>query len=123
MSSTINTRLPRNKRDISELRGTPLARRLILGASVHPRDGRWRRKLRTAVASALGRAEDKAVERIAFPAMGAGYYGILPDLCARVMLETIKTYLEGETGIKELVICVLDTPQYEAFQARLTSLR
>ncbi len=79
-------------------------------------------KLRTTVLNSLKRAEEKGIERIAFPAMGAGYSGIAPDLCARMMLEVIKSYLEVETGIKELVICVLDTPQYESFQARLAAL-
>lgn len=76
-------------------------------------------KLRTTVVNSLKRAEEARVERIAFPAMGAGYYGIPPDLCARVMLEVIKGHLEGETRIKEVVICVLDTPQYNAFKTEL----
>ena len=79
-------------------------------------------KLRATVRTSLKRAEEKGIKRIAFPAMGAGYYGIPPDLCARVMLDVTKSYLESETGIKELVICVLDTRQYEAFQARLAAL-
>ena len=76
-------------------------------------------KLRTTVLNALQRAEDTGTERIAFPAMGAGYYGIAPDLCARVMLEGIERHLAGETRIKEVVICVLDTPQFNAFKAQL----
>jgi O-acetyl-ADP-ribose deacetylase (regulator of RNase III) len=76
-------------------------------------------KLRTTVRNSLKRAEEKGIKRIAFPAMGAGYYGIAPDLCARVMLEAIKSHLQGETGIQEVVICVLDTRQYVAFQAGL----
>jgi O-acetyl-ADP-ribose deacetylase (regulator of RNase III) len=76
-------------------------------------------KLRTTVLNSLKRAEEKGIERIAFPAMGAGYYGIAPDLCARVMWDIIKSYLKGETSIKELTICVLDSPQHDAFQARL----
>jgi len=79
-------------------------------------------KLLTTVRNSLKRAEEKGIERIAFPAMGAGYYGIEYDLCARVMLDVIKTHLEGETVIKELVICVLDTPQYESFQARIAAM-
>ncbi len=79
-------------------------------------------KLRRTVLNSLRRAEEKGIRRIAFPAMGAGYYGIPPDLCARVMLEVIQDYLAGESGIEEVIICVFDTPQYEAFQARLTAL-
>ena len=76
-------------------------------------------KLRTTVLNSLRRAEDVGVERLAFPAMGAGYYGIPSELCASVMLDVIKSYLEGETGMKEVVICVLDTGQYNAFKAQI----
>jgi O-acetyl-ADP-ribose deacetylase (regulator of RNase III) len=79
-------------------------------------------KLRTTVQNVLKLADEKGIQRIAFPAMGAGYYGIAPDLCARVMLETFKSHLEGETRIKELIICVLDTPQHNAFQSQLSSM-
>jgi O-acetyl-ADP-ribose deacetylase (regulator of RNase III) len=80
-------------------------------------------KLQTTMINSLKCAEEARVERIAFPAMGAGYYGIPPDLCARVMLDAIKSHLEGETRIKELVICVLDTPQYNAFKTQLETNR
>ena len=79
-------------------------------------------KLRTTVVNALKRAEEKGVKRIAFPAMGAGYYGIAPDLCARVMLEVLKSHLSGQTGIEEAIICVLDTRQYDCFQAALSAM-
>jgi hypothetical protein len=35
------------------------------------------------------------------------------------MLEVIRGHLEGETAIKEVVICVLDTSQYDAFKAQI----
>jgi len=76
-------------------------------------------KLGTTVLNSLIRAEETEVESVAFPAMGAGYYGIAPDLCARVTLKVIESYLEGETAIREVVICVYDTRQYDAFRAQL----
>jgi O-acetyl-ADP-ribose deacetylase (regulator of RNase III) len=79
-------------------------------------------KLRAAVSNSLKRADEKGIERLAFPAMGAGYHGIPLDLCARVMLETIQSHLKGETGIKEVVICVLDTPWVQSFQSRIAKL-
>lgn len=79
-------------------------------------------KLRTTVRNSLKLAEEKEIRRIAFPAMGAGYYGIAPDVCARVMLEAIQSHLKGESRIEELVICVLDTRQYEAFRSQLATL-
>ncbi len=79
-------------------------------------------KLRTTVLNSLKRAEEKHLERIGFPAMGAGYYGIAPDVCARVMLDTLKSHLAGKTSIKECVICVLDTVHYQAFESRMAAL-
>ena len=79
-------------------------------------------KLRTTVLNCLKCAEEKKVKTIAFPAMGAGYYGIDPDLCARVMLEVIKNHLQGETSIEKVIICVLDTRQYNSFQGPLAAL-
>jgi O-acetyl-ADP-ribose deacetylase (regulator of RNase III) len=81
------------------------------------------RKLRATVLRALELADEKGIARVAFPAMGAGYYGIPASLCARVMRETFQTYLAGATGIGEIVICVLDTPQYQAFQTALAALK
>jgi O-acetyl-ADP-ribose deacetylase (regulator of RNase III) len=79
-------------------------------------------KLRMTVHNSLRLAEKNEIRRIAFPAMGAGYYGIAPDLCARVMLEIISSHLSGEAGIEEVTISVLDTRQHESFQARLAAL-
>lgn len=76
-------------------------------------------KLRTAVLNSLRRAEEAGVGRLALPAMGAGYYGIPPSLCARVMLEAITEHLQTPTRLREIVICVLDTNQYNAFKNQL----
>lgn len=79
-------------------------------------------KLRTTMRNTLNCAEEKGIKSLALPAMGAGYYGIAPDLCARVMLEVAKDHLGGETCIEELTICVLDTPQYNAFEKPVLAL-
>ncbi len=80
------------------------------------------RKLRSTMFNALNAAEEKGIQRIAFPAMGAGYYGIPADLCARVMTETLGEYLSGETCLKEVVICVLDTPLLNSFRGPVDAL-
>lgn len=79
-------------------------------------------KLRTTVSNSLKAADERGVKRIALPAMGAGFYGVPLDLCARVMVETIKGYLEGETGIQEVIICVIDRREFAPFEAQLASL-
>ncbi|TET39561.1 MAG: O-acetyl-ADP-ribose deacetylase [Planctomycetota bacterium] len=78
-------------------------------------------KLRTTVLNSLKQADEKGIERVAFPAMGTGFYGIPIDLCARVMLETIKAYLEEKTGIKEVVICVIDSHELGSFKKQLAA--
>lgn len=79
-------------------------------------------KLSTTMVNALQAAEGKGIERVAFPAMGAGYYGISPDVSARVMTEVLKEHLGGNICIKEVVICVLDTPQYNSFKGPVEAL-
>ena len=54
--------------------------------------------------------------------MGAGFYGVPLELCARVMIEAIRSYLEGETAIQEVVLCVTDQREFEPFEAQVTSL-
>jgi O-acetyl-ADP-ribose deacetylase (regulator of RNase III) len=76
-------------------------------------------KLRTTMRAVFARAEAKGVKRLAFPAMGAGYYGVPNDLCAEVMLDEIHAHVAGQSGITDIVICVLDTPQFVAFERRL----
>jgi O-acetyl-ADP-ribose deacetylase (regulator of RNase III) len=79
-------------------------------------------KLRTTVLNSLKAAEEKGAKRIAFPPMGTGFYAVPLDICARVMIETINAYLEGETGIEEVVICVVDQRELTPFEAQLASL-
>ena len=79
-------------------------------------------KLRATMVNTLNAAEEKGFERVAFPAMGAGYYGILPDVSAKVMTEVLGEHLRGDTCIREVLICVLDTPQFNSFKAPVEAL-
>jgi O-acetyl-ADP-ribose deacetylase (regulator of RNase III) len=78
-------------------------------------------KLRSTMRATLSRAEELGVKRLAFPAMGAGYYGVPLELCAQVMLDEISRHLRGETKIEELIVCVLDSRQFGVFESRLAS--
>jgi O-acetyl-ADP-ribose deacetylase (regulator of RNase III) len=79
-------------------------------------------KLRTTVRRALELVEEKQIERVAFPPMGTGFYGIPLEVCARVMWDTIKEHIEEHDAIKEVVICVTDTREYEPFKQVLAGL-
>ena len=99
--------------------GKLTAKHIIHAVGPRFREADIEAKLHTTMGNCLKRAEENQIQRLAFPAMGAGYYGIAPDLCAKVMLGTIRDHLQGETGIKEVTICVVDTTQYNAFMAEL----
>lgn len=80
------------------------------------------RKLRATMQAALRAAEEKGVRTLAFPPMGAGFYGVPLHLCARVMLEEIAGYLKGPTALELVVICVHDEREFEAFRPRVEAL-
>jgi len=80
------------------------------------------KKLETTVENCLKLAEEKGFKQIAFPPMGAGFYGVPLDVSARITLGTIKDHLAGETGIREVTICLHGLREYEPFQKQLASL-
>ena len=79
-------------------------------------------KLRRTVQSALRAAEQTGCQRIALPPMGAGFYMVPLDLCARVMTEEIRNCVEQGTSLAEIVICVADRREYEAFEPLVARL-
>ncbi len=80
------------------------------------------KKLETTVKNALRRAEEKGIQRLAFPAMGAGFYGIPLDLCSRVLIGEVKNYLENSNSLKEVVICLRDSREYDAFLSQMKKM-
>ncbi len=79
-------------------------------------------KLRDCMRAALQCAQKNGLKKIAFPAMGAGFYGIPLDLCASVMLEVIKDFVQGGTTLDEVIVCVVDRREFTAFQGKLENL-
>ena len=79
-------------------------------------------KLRTTMLNCLREADAKGIRSIAFPAMGAGFYGIPLPVCAEVMLTAIRDFLCQETNLEEVVICLLDTREMKPFAEQLSVL-
>jgi O-acetyl-ADP-ribose deacetylase (regulator of RNase III) len=67
-------------------------------------------------------AEENGFKRIALPPMGTGYYGIPLEVSARIMLESIREHTGGETGLEEVILCVLDKRDYRPFEAEFKKL-
>jgi O-acetyl-ADP-ribose deacetylase (regulator of RNase III) len=76
-------------------------------------------KLKETIKNTLQVADDKGIKQIAFPPMGAGFYGIPLDTSANIMINVISNYLIGNTSIKEVLVCVMDNKEYNAFQKYL----
>lgn len=76
-------------------------------------------KLKTTIENALKCAEKKEISQMAFPPMGAGFYGISLPVCAKVMVSTISEYLSNKTGLKEVIICTADEREYKQFAEKL----
>ena len=77
-------------------------------------------KLRKTIRNTLAAAVERKFETVAFPPMGAGFYGFSLADSARVMFEEIEDHLAGETTLTEVRVCVMDRREFEPFQARLT---
>lgn len=79
-------------------------------------------KLSLTIRNALKEADKKEITSIALPAMGAGFYGVPIETSAKITLESLREYSQNKTNIKEVVLCMIDSKQYKAFQERLEKL-
>jgi O-acetyl-ADP-ribose deacetylase (regulator of RNase III) len=79
-------------------------------------------KLAKTVRNALEQAEKLDIEKVAFPPMGAGFYGLALDRSAHITLAAIKKHLEGKSKLKEVMVIVGDRREYGPFSAELETL-
>ena len=75
-------------------------------------------KLRTTIANSLKKAETKGITSVAFPPIGAGFYGVPLNTSADITLKSIADYLSGDTRIREVVICLLDNREYKTLPGK-----
>ncbi len=76
-------------------------------------------KLQNLILNTLKEAEQKGIKKIAFPAMGAGFYGIPINTSALITIGTINKYLENGAKFEEVVVCLNDNREYKPFKAKL----
>ena len=79
-------------------------------------------KLKTTVTSSLKRAEEKGIQQVALPLMGAGFYGVPMDTSAKITLGTIKDYLATDTKLKEVVVVALDNRELKPFKTQFEAI-
>jgi O-acetyl-ADP-ribose deacetylase len=76
-------------------------------------------KLRNTLLNALLAAEEKSIKKIAFPPMGAGFYGIPLEQCAKIMIDTFKDFAQNATKIDEIKIVVMNNREFKPFNELL----
>jgi O-acetyl-ADP-ribose deacetylase len=79
-------------------------------------------KLRKTMDNVLRKAEESGIHTVAFPAMGAGFYGIPLEVCARETLEAVKKRMEASGAIREVIFCLRDSHEYEKFLEHLRKI-
>ncbi|UCC80191.1 MAG: macro domain-containing protein [Candidatus Zixiibacteriota bacterium] len=79
-------------------------------------------KLKATILNSLKLADEKGIKQVALPAMGTGFYGIPLDTSADVCLNTVKDYLQNDTGIEEIVFCAIDSREYIPFKTQLDKM-
>jgi O-acetyl-ADP-ribose deacetylase (regulator of RNase III) len=75
------------------------------------------RKLASAIRGSLALADDLCIQSIAFPALSTGVFGFPASRAAKVILETIRAYMDGETHstLKLIRVILFDTAALQAF--------
>lgn len=80
-------------------------------------------KLQTTILNSLKRADEKGIKAVAFPPMGANFYGVPLETSAKITLTTIADYLKSETGLTEIVVCLMDNREYTPFKNQLSNMQ
>jgi O-acetyl-ADP-ribose deacetylase len=80
-------------------------------------------KLKNTMVNTLRKAEEYKLQKIAFPAMGAGFYGIPLAACAHLTLEAVRDFLLNANSLREVVFCLRDNREYKPFQERLEKMK
>jgi O-acetyl-ADP-ribose deacetylase len=78
--------------------------------------------LRNSTINSLKRAEEKRLTSIAFPAIGTGIAGFPMTRCAQIMLEEVRTHLQGMTTLQQVLFVLFDEPALRAFQHTLAAM-
>ena len=79
--------------------------------------------LGSAVRAALQMADEHNLHSIALPAISTGIFGYPMEEAARVMLRTAIEYLEGTTGLEQVVFCLYGQFAFDVFTQELAALK
>src|SRR5713101_3080831 len=98
------------------------ARHVIHAASMRLGESTSEANLRAATRNSLIRANEHSLKSIAFPALGTGIAGFPIERCAEVMLEEVRTHLEGPTTLERVDFVLFDRRSLEVFEQVLRAM-
>ncbi len=98
------------------------ARHVIHAASMRLGESTSEANLRAATRNALKRADENSLKSIGFPALGTGIAGFPIERCAEVMLEEVRTHLEGPTTLERVDFVLFDRRSLEVFEQVLRAM-
>jgi O-acetyl-ADP-ribose deacetylase (regulator of RNase III) len=78
-------------------------------------------KLKTTILNALRCAEEKGIKQLAFPLMGAGFFGVPLTTSAEIMIGALKEYLASGSHLAEIILCANDGREYRAIAGQMAS--
>ncbi|MBI4825956.1 MAG: macro domain-containing protein [Nitrospirae bacterium] len=99
--------------------GTMKAKHIIHACGPKFQENGTDQKLKATIINTLKVAESIGTESIAFPPMGAGFYGVPIDTSAKITIETITDYLNSGSEIKDVIICANDKREYNALLSQM----
>jgi O-acetyl-ADP-ribose deacetylase len=101
--------------------GNLKARYIIHAVGPRFQEDHLEEKLRLTVRRVLQLAKEHGFKHIALPAMGAGFYAVPIDLCARVMVSEIGKHLHEKTTLQKVTVSVIDSREYNVFASELAT--
>jgi len=85
-------------------------------------EGNENEKLRNATLNSLRLADEHRLSSITFPAISTGVYGFPIEECAQIMLDAVREYVSGTTGLRLIRFALFDTKSLEVFEKHLASM-
>jgi O-acetyl-ADP-ribose deacetylase (regulator of RNase III) len=101
--------------------GSMPARSIIHACGPKFQEADMEAKLRKCLQSSLEAAAAKGFKTVAFPPMGAGFYGVPLEFCAKVMREVISAFLAQPSSLEEVILYAIDDREFRAFEAGLAA--
>ncbi len=95
------------------------ARYVIHAASMRLGGKATAESIRRSIAHSLLLAKTHGLESIALPAVGMGVAGFPLDEGARLMMETVKAHLDGDSNLRLVRFCLFGREATEAFERAL----